>query len=122
MNVWCLSCPPGVAGAIVPGVCGALIVVKLHPRDQVQKPEISALTFHIPLGILMRGHWKFMSHEVHQIQSPGVILPRPCNTLGGATGVREQGKYGHCQTKRHQRHSAKVLPPLIVRTPSITNW
>ena len=32
---------PGVAGAIVPCVCRALFIVKLHPGDQVQEPEIS---------------------------------------------------------------------------------
>ena len=29
---------PGVAGAVVPGVGGALLVVELHPGDQVEEP------------------------------------------------------------------------------------
>ena len=40
--------PPGVAGAIVPCVRRTLLVVKFHPGDQVEKPEISTFIFHHP--------------------------------------------------------------------------
>ena len=43
-----LVSPPGVTGAIVPGVRRALLVVKLHPSNQVQEPEISPFTLPYP--------------------------------------------------------------------------
>ena len=39
---------PGVAGAVVPRVRCALLVVKLHPGDQVEEPEISTFIFPHP--------------------------------------------------------------------------
>ena len=43
-----LLSPPGVAGAVVPRVRCALLIVKLHPGDQVEEPEISTFIFPHP--------------------------------------------------------------------------
>ena len=65
MKSECLT-KPGVAGAVVPGVRRALLVVELHPRDQVEEPEISTFIFPHPLpplDILMK------ASEIYELQS-----------------------------------------------------
>ena len=95
-QLYCMNCtlvykkpellsPPGVAGAVVPRVRCTLLIVKLHPGDQVEEPEISTFIFPhpAPLWTYWWRHLKFMSCKVHRIQSPGVPLPWLCKAVRG---------------------------------------
>ena len=94
---------PGVAGAIVPCVCRALFIVKLHPGDQVQEPEIS--------NFITWRYWR--RFELRWVQLPGVPLPWLCKALRGKA-ARQENRWDH-QTNFYHHAEEKATTYLLLQ-------
>ena len=81
---------PGVTGAIVPCVRCALLIVKFHPRDQVEEPEISTFIFHhpAPFGHIDEGIWNLWVAKCIKSNHLG----SPCLGCARLWEARQQGR------------------------------